>query len=97
MPCCLPENESCFNHKLASREHAITSFYLNVQLFCAFPAGYDNREAPIRVTCPGDLRTLNAEVKTFDGSTNPHIGLAAIISAGMLGEQGGLGLRIWGW
>ncbi len=50
--------------------------------------GWDNREAPLRLTCPpgGEpLQNTNAEFKAFDGSTNPYIGVAGIIIAGMLG------------
>jgi glutamine synthetase len=30
-------------------------------------------------------RGMNAEVKSFDNTANPYIGLAAIVAAGMLG------------
>jgi glutamine synthetase len=51
--------------------------------------GYDNREAPVRVCCPrGGPQAVNAEYKAFDGTANPYIGLAAVVAAGMLGEQG---------
>lgn len=50
--------------------------------------GYDNREAPLRVCCPrGGPQAVNAEYKAFDGTANPYIGLAAVVAAGMLGEQ----------
>jgi hypothetical protein len=29
---------------------------------------------------------MNVEYKAFDGSTNPHLALAAIVAAGMMGE-----------
>lgn len=49
--------------------------------------GWDNREAPLRMACPDGLPdNLNAEYKAFDGSTNPYVGLTALICAGMLGE-----------
>lgn len=49
--------------------------------------GYDNREAPLRVCCPrGGPQGTNAEYKAFDGATNPYIGLAALVAAGMQGE-----------
>lgn len=47
--------------------------------------GYENREALLRVVCPGSAETVNIEYKAFDGSTNPYIGLAAIVSAGLIG------------
>jgi glutamine synthetase len=51
--------------------------------------GYENREAPLRVCCPrGGISSVNAEFKSFDGSTNPHIGLAAVLVAGMQGVLG---------
>jgi glutamine synthetase len=54
--------------------------------------GWDNREAPLRVTCPGDASSLNVEYKAFDGSTNPHLALAAMVATGMLGVW----LSVWG-
>jgi len=49
--------------------------------------GYDNREAPLRACCPrGGQDCINAEFKAFDGSTNPYIGLAALVAAGMQGK-----------
>lgn len=50
--------------------------------------GYDNREVPLRVCCPrGGPQSTNAEYKSFDGTTNPYIGLAALLAAGMQGGQ----------
>eukprot|EP00878_Enallax_costatus_P015569 GHUV01016309.1.p1 GENE.GHUV01016309.1~~GHUV01016309.1.p1 ORF type:complete len:449 (+),score=128.44 GHUV01016309.1:1263-2609(+) len=51
--------------------------------------GYDNREAPLRVCCPDPDKpeTTNIEYKAFDGTTNPYIGVTAIIAAGMRGLQ----------
>jgi glutamine synthetase len=48
--------------------------------------GYENREAPLRVCCPaGGPGGVNIEVKCVDGTTNPYIGLAALLAAGMQG------------
>lgn len=39
--------------------------------------------------CPrGGQDCTNAEFKAFDGSTNPYIGLAALVAAGMQGKLG---------
>lgn len=50
--------------------------------------GRDNREAPLRTAsppgCDADI-VSNFELKSFDGCANPHLGLAAIITAGMDG------------
>jgi len=50
--------------------------------------GRDNREAPLRTAsppgCDADM-VSNFELKSFDGCANPHLGLAAIIAAGMDG------------
>lgn len=55
--------------------------------------GYDNREAPLRACCPrGGQDCINAEFKAFDGSTNPYIGLAALVAAGMQGLEFGSSL-----
>ncbi|XP_013468103.2 protein fluG isoform X1 [Medicago truncatula] len=57
--------------------------------------GNENKEAPLRATSPpgtpGGL-TSNFEVKSFDGSANPYLGLAAIISAGIDGLRRHLSL-----
>ncbi|KXZ44742.1 hypothetical protein GPECTOR_63g67 [Gonium pectorale] len=49
--------------------------------------GYNNREAPLRVTAPGPgrLGDMHIEFKAIDGSANPYIALSAITVAGMLG------------
>lgn len=50
--------------------------------------GFDNREAPLRVTCPpGDSQGVNIEVKAFDHTANPHLGVAAIIVGGLTGAS----------
>lgn len=57
--------------------------------------GNENKEAPLRATSPpgtpGGL-TSNFEVKSFDGSANPYLGLAAIVSAGIDGLRRHLSL-----
>ncbi|KAJ1535225.1 hypothetical protein HK096_002872 [Nowakowskiella sp. JEL0078] len=46
--------------------------------------GYENRETPIRVTSPtGSID--NFELKAFDGTANPYLGLCAILAAGLDG------------
>eukprot|EP00200_Dunaliella_tertiolecta_P019124 CAMPEP_0202402976 /NCGR_PEP_ID=MMETSP1128-20130828/4623_1 /ASSEMBLY_ACC=CAM_ASM_000463 /TAXON_ID=3047 /ORGANISM="Dunaliella tertiolecta, Strain CCMP1320" /LENGTH=523 /DNA_ID=CAMNT_0049007133 /DNA_START=152 /DNA_END=1723 /DNA_ORIENTATION=- len=65
----------------------------------AFTAwGWDNREVPLRLTCPPTTNTpdsspaatpfssLNAEYKAMDATANPYIALTAIVAAGMLGS-----------
>jgi glutamine synthetase len=52
--------------------------------------GRDNREAPLRTASPPGVDSdlvSNFELKSFDGCANPHLGLAAIIAAGMDGLQ----------
>ncbi|KAE9590024.1 putative glutamine synthetase [Lupinus albus] len=50
--------------------------------------GNENREAPLRAASPPGTpygQISNFEIKAFDGSANPHLGLAAIIAAGIDG------------
>ncbi|KAM7255074.1 hypothetical protein ACFE04_020315 [Oxalis oulophora] len=50
--------------------------------------GKENREAPLRTACPPGIEdglVSNFEIKAFDGCANPHLGLAAIIAAGIDG------------
>ncbi|KAJ7533139.1 hypothetical protein O6H91_13G034800 [Diphasiastrum complanatum] len=50
--------------------------------------GKDNREAPLRTASPPGVSAdvvSNFELKSFDGCSNPHLGLAAIIAAGIDG------------
>jgi glutamine synthetase len=52
--------------------------------------GRDNREAPLRTASPPGVDSdlvSNFELKSFDGCANPHLGLAAIIAAGIDGLQ----------
>lgn len=57
--------------------------------------GKDNREAPLRTACPPgvpDGVVSNFEIKSFDACANPHLGLAAIIAAGIDGLRRNLTL-----
>ncbi|CAI8602514.1 unnamed protein product [Vicia faba] len=57
--------------------------------------GNENKEAPLRATSPPGTRsgfTSNFEIKSFDGSANPYLGLAAIIAAGIDGLRRHLSL-----
>ncbi|XP_057983098.1 protein fluG [Malania oleifera] len=57
--------------------------------------GKENREAPLRSACPpgiADGLVSNFEIKSFDGCTNPHLGLASILAAGIDGLRKHLGL-----
>ena len=52
--------------------------------------GVNNKECPLRlVGLPGRPESVNFEVKTVDGTANPHLALAALITAGVLGIRGG--------
>ena len=53
--------------------------------------GVNNREAALRLV--GTTReTLNVEFKVFDGTSNPYLGIAAIIAAGICGLKVGSAL-----
>uniref|UniRef100_A0A8I7BGC8 GS catalytic domain-containing protein n=1 Tax=Hordeum vulgare subsp. vulgare TaxID=112509 RepID=A0A8I7BGC8_HORVV len=57
--------------------------------------GKENREAPLRTSCPPGVPpdfVSNFEVRSFDGCANPHLGLAAIVTAGIDGLRRGLKL-----
>ncbi|KAK1662808.1 hypothetical protein QYE76_050967 [Lolium multiflorum] len=57
--------------------------------------GKENREAPLRTACPPGVpldMVSNFEIKSFDGCANPHLGLAAIVAAGIDGLRRGLKL-----
>ncbi|CAN6196302.1 unnamed protein product [Urochloa humidicola] len=50
--------------------------------------GKENREAPLRTACPPGVPldlVSNFEIKSFDACANPHLGLAAIVAAGIDG------------
>ncbi|KAL7240506.1 hypothetical protein ACSBR2_006203 [Camellia fascicularis] len=55
----------------------------------------ENREAPLRTACPPGVPNgvvSNFEIKAFDRCANPHVGLAAIIAAGIDGLRRHLSL-----
>ncbi|CAN6323834.1 unnamed protein product [Urochloa humidicola] len=57
--------------------------------------GKENREAPLRTACPPGVPldlVSNFEIKSFDACANPHLGLAAIVAAGIDGLRRGLKL-----
>ncbi|XP_062117384.1 uncharacterized protein LOC133831196 [Humulus lupulus] len=57
--------------------------------------GRENKEAPLRASSPpgiSDGYVSNFEIKSFDGCANPHIGLAAILAAGIDGLRKHLSL-----
>jgi len=55
--------------------------------------GVSNKEAPLRLLgLPGDPSSINVELKTVDGTANPHIALTAIVAAGLLGIRKSLQL-----
>lgn len=57
--------------------------------------GKENREAPIRTSCPPGVASgvvSNFEMKSFDGCANPHLGLASIVAAGIDGLRRNLTL-----
>ncbi|KAL6842432.1 hypothetical protein ACP4OV_027859 [Aristida adscensionis] len=57
--------------------------------------GRENREAPLRTACPPGVPldlVSNFEIKSFDACANPHLGLAAIVAAGIDGLRRGLKL-----
>ncbi|XP_050945075.1 protein fluG isoform X1 [Cucumis melo] len=57
--------------------------------------GKENRESPLRTACPpgiSDGLVSNFEIKCFDGCANPHLGMAAIVAAGLDGLRNNLQL-----
>ncbi|TYI97688.1 hypothetical protein E1A91_D01G160600v1, partial [Gossypium mustelinum] len=57
--------------------------------------GNENGEAPVRTACPPAVPNgfvSNFEIKPFDGCANPHLGLAAIVAAGIDGLRNHLPL-----
>ncbi|KAH7345713.1 hypothetical protein B0J17DRAFT_592592 [Rhizoctonia solani] len=45
--------------------------------------GRENKEAPLRLC--GSGKGFNVEIKCFDGTANPYLGLAAVLGAGVAG------------
>ncbi|KAF8594655.1 glutamine synthetase/guanido kinase [Ceratobasidium sp. AG-I] len=60
----------------------VTDDPLNASVWACW--GIENMEAPIRL-CGSERGEFNVELRTFDGSANPYLGLAAILGAGMTG------------
>ncbi|KAI9458927.1 glutamine synthetase/guanido kinase [Lactarius psammicola] len=56
--------------------------------------GEDNKDVAVRLTGPPGSHHL--EVRTIDGTANPHIALAAVLGLGLIGVQKGLELKIEG-
>ncbi|KAI9086321.1 hypothetical protein K1719_031775 [Acacia pycnantha] len=57
--------------------------------------GNENKEAPLRAASPPGIPNglvSNFEIKSFDATANPHLGLAAIIAAGIDGLRRHLSL-----
>ncbi|KAH9005913.1 glutamine synthetase/guanido kinase [Lactarius hatsudake] len=54
--------------------------------------GMDNREVAVRLTGPPGSHHF--EVRSVDGTANPHIALATILGLGLVGVQKGLELKI---
>jgi len=54
--------------------------------------GIDNREAAVRLTGPPGSHHF--EVRTVDGTANPHIALATLLGLGLIGIEKGLELGI---
>jgi glutamine synthetase len=54
--------------------------------------GKDNREAAVRLTGPPGGHHF--EVRSVDGTANPHIAVAALLGLGLVGIEKGLELRI---
>src|SRR6266404_2533683 len=54
--------------------------------------GEDNKEVAIRLTGPPGSHHF--EVRTIDGTANPHIALATVIGLGLIGVQKGMELKI---
>ncbi|KAF8505219.1 glutamine synthetase guanido kinase [Gautieria morchelliformis] len=47
--------------------------------------GNENREAPVRLTNAASPSSRNFELRFIDGTANPHLALAAVLAAGMIG------------
>ena len=54
--------------------------------------GKDNREAAVRLTGPPSGHHF--EVRSVDGTANPHIAFATLLGLGLIGIEKGLELRI---
>ncbi|KAI8027112.1 LRR receptor-like serine/threonine-protein kinase FLS2 [Camellia lanceoleosa] len=84
---------NCFLHFFVCPSYdRICAQYVESDIRCW---GKENREAPLRTACPPGVPNgvvSNFEIKAFDGCSNPHLGLAAIIAAGIDGLRRHLSL-----
>ncbi|KAI6021242.1 hypothetical protein EDC04DRAFT_377940 [Pisolithus marmoratus] len=58
--------------------------------------GVEHREVPVRLTNSNSPQTRNFEVKTVDGTANPYLILAGLISAGIVGIRDQMELTVEG-
>lgn len=58
--------------------------------------GDEHKDVPVRLTNAHSPQTRNFEVKTVDGTANPHLVLAGLISAGIIGIRDQLELTVEG-
>ncbi|KAJ6468420.1 hypothetical protein C8R45DRAFT_1018695 [Mycena sanguinolenta] len=56
--------------------------------------GTENREAPVRLTNATSPSSRNFEVRCVDGTSNPHLALAALLAGGLIGIRDKMGLEI---
>ena len=56
--------------------------------------GLDHREVPVRIANPSSPHTRNFEVKLVDGTANPYLALAGLLSAGIVGIGDRLALEV---
>ena len=56
--------------------------------------GLDHREVPVRIVNPSSPYTRNFEVKLVDGTANPYLALAGLLSAGIVGIRDKLVLDV---
>ncbi|KAI6006857.1 hypothetical protein EDD15DRAFT_5395 [Pisolithus albus] len=58
--------------------------------------GDEHKDVPVRLTNAHSPQTRNFEVKTIDGTANPYLVLAGLISAGLIGIRDQLELTVEG-
>ncbi|KAJ6630997.1 hypothetical protein B0H10DRAFT_702781 [Mycena sp. CBHHK59/15] len=56
--------------------------------------GTENREAPIRLTNAASPSSRNFEARFVDGTANPHLALAAVFAAGLIGLRTMMELQV---
>ncbi|KAK7032848.1 1,2-dihydroxy-3-keto-5-methylthiopentene dioxygenase [Favolaschia claudopus] len=56
--------------------------------------GTENREAPVRLTNFHSPSSRNFELRFIDGTANPHIALAAVLAAGLIGIRDSTPLEV---